>query len=701
MEDALREIIDAVRAGTPVDAVWLDKLVRRHNRAAHDGTRRVAKRRLLPYYLAVRANDPERWAAWNVDEATDRAVVRLLQAKPRRTASGVATITVITKPWRCSSQCIYCPNDIRMPKSYLADEPACQRAERCWFDPFLQVAARLRALTDMGHVTDKVELIVLGGTWSDYSPAYQRWFIGELFRALNANDDERAREAEKRRAFYETLALPRERDDLAAAVASVQKRIDTGELTYNQAWPLVYESDAHRAVADAIEGRDGSASRPGAAPDAQASPLEGAPHPATALDAEALALGSARPVAAPSVPNAPSREGAPTPISPADVERLHRANETAGKRVVGLVVETRPDLITVESCQEMRALGCTKVQLGIQSLDNQRLATNGRAIDDERIAEALALLRLFGFKSHVHFMANLLGATPEADVADYRRLVTDPAFLPDEVKLYPCALVASAQLTKAYEAGTWRPYNEEELVAVLAADVEATPPYTRISRMIRDISATDILVGNKKTNLRQIVEGHLEAENASVQEIRHREIAVDGADAASLTLETVPYRTTVSEERFLQWVTPEGRIAGFLRLSLPTTTIPTLGDTSNGEGATGILSQVAPPVAASDQVTPSVTTGNAKRSPATTLPAQPGEAMIREVHIYGKVAALHQTSEGTQHLGLGRALVEEACRQAAHAGYDALNVISAVGTRDYYRNLGFADHGLYQQRGLQ
>ncbi|MDE8703686.1 histone acetyltransferase, partial [Adlercreutzia equolifaciens] len=83
MEDALREIFDAVRAGTPVDAVWLDKLVRRHNRAAHDGTRREAKRRLLPYYLAVRANEPEHWAAWNVDEATDRAVVRLLQAKPR------------------------------------------------------------------------------------------------------------------------------------------------------------------------------------------------------------------------------------------------------------------------------------------------------------------------------------------------------------------------------------------------------------------------------------------------------------------------------------------------------------------------------------------------------------------------------------------------------------------------------------------
>lgn len=652
MEDALREIIAAVRAGTPVDAVWLDKLVRRHNRADHDGTRRVAKRRLLPYYLSVRASEPERWAAWNVDAETDRAIVRLLQAKPRRTASGVATITVITKPWRCSSQCIYCPNDIRMPKSYLADEPACQRAERCWFDPFLQVAARLRALTDMGHVTDKIELIVLGGTWSDYSPAYQRWFIGELFRALNANDDERTREAEERRAFYEALALPRERDDLAATVALVQKRIDAGELTYNQAWPLVYESDAHRTVADAIEGRNRS----------------GAPCPA----------------GAPSARDVLSLKGAPTPTSSADIEQLHHANETAGKRVVGLVVETRPDLITVESCQEMRALGCTKVQLGIQSLDNERLAANGRAIDDKRIAEALALLRLFGFKSHVHFMANLLGATPEADVADYRRLVTDPAFLPDEVKLYPCALVASAQLTEAFEAGLWRPYREEELVAVLAADVAATPPYTRISRMIRDISATDILVGNKKTNLRQIVEGHLEERQVDVQEIRHREIAVDGADAADLTLETLPYRTAVSEERFLQWITPEGKIAGFLRLSLPTTDIPALS-AHNREtaGTTDGARQGVPSQPADD-----------------LLPAQPGEAMIREVHIYGKVAALHQTGDGTQHLGLGRALVEEACHQAADAGYSALNVISAVGTRAYYRNLGFADRGLYQQRDL-
>lgn len=596
MEEALLEIIAALDAGEAVDAAWLDKLVRRHNRAAHDGTRQVAKRRLLPYYLRVRAEEPERWASWNVSEAADAALVRLLQAKPRRTASGVATITVLTKPWPCSGACVFCPSDIRMPKSYLADEPACQRAERCWFDPYLQVAARLRALTDMGHVTDKVELIVLGGTWSDYPEAYQRWFIGELFRALNASDEEREAQAAARRLAYENAGLPRDPKPLAAATAELQARINGGELTYNEAWGIAYGVDASTPC-----------------------------HPERRREA-------------------PESKD----LSWDALFALHRANEGAAKRVVGLVVETRPDLVTEQSCRNLRALGCTKVQIGIQSLDDDLLAANGRAITSARIAQAMALLRRYGFKSHIHFMVNLLGATPESDLADYRRLVTDPAFLPDEVKLYPCCLVESARLTDHFEVGRWRPYTEEELVGVLVADVLATPPWTRISRMIRDISATDILAGNKKTNLRQIVEATVEQSGAPVQEIRSREISVDGAEVDELALETIVYRTATTEEHFLQWVTPAGKIAGFCRLSLP-------------EGP---------------------------------------EAMIREVHVYGKVAALHRTGEGTQHLGLGRKLVEEACAQARAAGYTALNVISAVGTRAYYRNLGFEDAGLYQKRPL-
>ena len=359
---------------------------------------------------------------------------------------------------------------------------------------------------------------------------------------------------------------------------------------------------------------------------------------------------------------------------------LHRANETAPKRVVGLVVETRPDLVTADACRSLRALGCTKVQIGIQSLSDDLLAANGRAITSARIADAMALLRRYGFKSHVHFMVNLLGADPASDIADYRRLVTDPAFLPDEVKLYPCCLVESAQLTDCYEAGRWRPYTEEELVGVLVADVLATPPWTRISRMIRDISATDILAGNKKTNLRQVVEAAVDATDEEIAEIRSREISVEGATVGDLSLQTIAYQTATTEERFLEWITPENKIAGFCRLSLPT---PPPRDTAN---------EPSPPLIQSEQ--------SEARGSSLASPSAPQEAMIREVHVYGKVAALHRTGEGTQHLGLGRALVEEACAQATAAGYTAINVISAVGTRVYYRNLGFKDAGLYQKRPL-
>ena len=174
MEDALKELIDALRTNPArVDEAWLSRLLRRHNRTMHDAKRSVAKRRLLPYYLSVKANNPAKWESWNVDATVEARLLRILRMKPRRTASGVATVTVITKPWPCSSNCLYCPNDIRMPKSYLHDEPACQRAERNFFDPYLQVRSRVTALKEMGHVTDKIELIVLGGTWSDYPEAYQ------------------------------------------------------------------------------------------------------------------------------------------------------------------------------------------------------------------------------------------------------------------------------------------------------------------------------------------------------------------------------------------------------------------------------------------------------------------------------------------------------------------------------------------------
>ncbi|MCL2826648.1 MAG: tRNA uridine(34) 5-carboxymethylaminomethyl modification radical SAM/GNAT enzyme Elp3 [Eggerthellaceae bacterium] len=602
METLLLDILEELRKTGVLDEKRLARIIHAHNLGLKDNQQHYAKKKLLPYYLKVKESDPSRWAAWGVDEATEKLLFATLQVKPRRTASGVATITVLTKPWMCAGACLYCPSDLRMPKSYLAREPACQRAERNFFDPYLQVASRLRALAQMGHDTDKIELIILGGTWSDYPESYQVWFVAELFRALNDTGGIE-RNAEERRSFYKAKGLSNRADELSVQAAPLQLQVNRGEITYNQAAYRLYgESAAWLEVAQSqVAGFD-------------------------------------------------------------ELERQHAINETAAHRAVGLVVESRPDAVTCESLTQLRRLGCTKVQMGIQSLDPLVLRANSRAIGLDTIRNAFELARVFGFKVHAHFMVNLYGSTPEADIRDYRRFVTESAYLPDEVKLYPCVLVEGTGLCRHFDDKTWKPYRAEELVEVLTADVLNTPPFVRLSRMVRDISADDILAGNTKANLRQLVEERALAFGAPINEIRHREINLAETDIERLALEVFPYETTATDEFFLQWVTPVGRIAGFLRLSLPK----------------------------ADYV----------RKLEHLLPVKPDEAMIREVHVYGKVARLHESGTGAQHLGLGRRIIEAACEICVAKGYRKVNVISAIGTREYYRALGFADNGLYQQKPL-
>ena len=628
MEDIILHILDELRRGRAVDDRALVRIV--NTRAKRDGAekRAYAKRRLLPFYQRVRAEEPERWASWGVTPELERQLVAALRMKPRRSASGVATITVITKPWPCGSDCLYCPNDVRMPKSYPHDEPACARAEQNRFDPYLQVSARLTALAQMGHATDKIELIVLGGTWSDYPRAYQVWFVSELFRALN--------DGAGLRGVREPAPVRRAR--LGAGPHGCRHGPARGRCAPSGALRGVRHLRGRRRARAHRRARAGRRGRRRA----QLQPCPRPPVRRVERMARGVRLAGGRPGRA--------------------RKRLQRENERARHRVVGLVIETRPDAIDPSSLELIRRLGCTKVQMGVQSTDQRILDANGRGIDTARIARAFDLLRIFGFKIHAHAMANLVGATPEADRRDYLRLVTDRAYQPDEVKLYPCALIASARLDAYFERGEWRPYTEDELLEVLVDDVLATPAFCRISRMVRDFSSDDIKAGNKKPNLRQLVERRAAACGRPVCEIRYREIGSADADPAELSLDEVAYETGNTRERFLQWVTPTGKIAGFLRLSLP--------DPAYVERH------------------------------AAELPVAADEAMIREVHVYGTAARLHEADGSAQHLGLGRALVERACEIARAEGYRKINVISAVGTRGYYRALGFHDNGLYQRRDL-
>ena len=611
--DILQQLRDSSQGA--LDTHQLEMLINSHNSginsSAHSTEREklIPKRAILPYFLQVKQKNNELWQSWNVTPELEERFIRSVRMKPRRTASGVATITVITRPHTCSSNCIYCPCDLRMPKSYLANEPACQRAELTFFDPYVQVAARLQALHQMGHSTNKVELIVLGGTWSDYPESYQYWFIKELFRALNEWPNSPSH-IQERLNWYTSFGLQNSEEALSSFVAEQQAAVFEDTATYNQAFHKLYDtSQPHQSAWSQMESTYDEL-----------------------------------------------------------VEQQH-VNETAAARVVGLVIETRPDTITPDNLRMFRQLGCTKIQIGIQSTRQEILDANQRQMSVAQIKRAFSLIRLYGFKIHSHLMVNLLGATPEADKQDFKTFVTDPGFLPDEIKLYPCALVSGTQLVQKYREGTWQPYDKDELVDVLVQDVLNTPPYVRISRMIRDISATDILVGNKHTNLRQMVEQELTSEDVAsrVQEIRFREINQQQVSVAELTLQDFVYTTAVSDEHFLQWVTADNKIAGFCRLSLPHWDKLTSGacDVTDNE-----------------------------------LLVQPGQAMIRELHVYGQALSLGSEGMSAQHQGLGQKLLAKASSIASEAGYTSLNVISSIGTRAYYRAQGFSDAGLYQQKAL-
>ncbi len=610
MKELLADIVEEVKRTGPLDAKRLDRIIQNHNRRFPDPHKHFAKKMLWPAYLGIKERDPDTWSAWCIDDATEQALARTVRMKPRRTASGVATVTVITKPHPCQGTCVFCPNDVRMPKSYLHDEPACQRAERSFFDPYLQMASRLHVLDQMGHAIDKVEVIVLGGTFSDYPQPYRLWFVHELFRALNEAGTPAAQASmQERRTLYEQAGIASDPAVLEEQTAAIQQRVDKGRETFNQAIRELY---------------------------GPASPWERV-----------------------------------SPWQQATLEQVaaqHAANEEASSRCVGLVAETRPNCITPDELCALRQMGCTKVQVGVQSTCAEALADSHRPTSLATMENACELLRAFGFKSHLHIMANLPGRTAEQDKDDYRTLMQHPALQPDEVKVYPCVLIPGTELEQLHGQGAWKPYDEEDLVDVLACNVLATPTHTRISRMIRDFSAESIAAGSKKANLRQLVEDEVQrrchTNGLRVREMRMREVGTQDVDGSALALECETYRTTNTCEHFLQWVDPAGTLAGFLRLSLP--------DASYVHAHEG------------------------------ELPEQVGHAMIREVHVYGRMARLDGDGErgGAQHAGLGRALIERACAIARDAGYERINVISAVGTRAYYRSLGFADAGLYQQKPL-
>jgi elongator complex protein 3 len=282
----------------------------------------------------------------------------------------------------------------------------------------------------------------------------------------------------------------------------------------------------------------------------------------------------------------------------------------------------------------------------------------------------------------LHWMPNLLGATPESDLEDFARLWADPALRPDELKIYPCSIIEGTELYHIWQAGGHTPYGDDELIGLVAECKAMIPPYCRVNRVFRDIPADDIVAGSKRSNLRQLVQDAMSARGMACRCIRCREVRGAPVDGGSLRLTVCAYDTDSTVEQFLSYETGEGRLAGFLRLSLPKGSGT---DRSAGFGRQDPLRIVV----------------GERAEVWRVLPEIAGSAMIRELHVYGPALGIGTASAGeAQHLGLGRRLVAEAMRRARAAGFDRLAVISSIGTRTYYEGLGFTRGELYMSAAL-
>ncbi len=333
-------------------------------------------------------------------------------------------------------------------------------------------------------------------------------------------------------------------------------------------------------------------------------------------------------------------------------------NESALHRNVGLVIETRPDEITPDEIRWLRHLGVTKVQMGAQSLDDRILEMNKRGHDVECTRRATALLRAAGFKIVLHWMPNLHGATPESDREDFAKLWQ--GFCPDEIKIYPNQLLANAELYEYWQRGEFRPYTTEQLIDLIA-DVKTTiPRYCRVNRVIRDIPSTNVVEGNRRTSLRQDVHDEMKRRGTRCECIRCREVRGKQVDPELLKLDDLIYDADHAEEHFISYNAPDEKLAGFIRLSLPS-----------------------------------------KDAPQTQLNDLDGAALIREVHVYGQSLPVGEEKTGAaQHAGLGTNLLHQADQIAKENGFQRMAVISAVGTREYYLERGFERGELYLVKNI-
>ncbi len=452
--------------------------------------------------------------------------------KISRTISGVTPVAVMAEPIGCPGECIYCPAYPEAPKSYTPESPAVLRAKKCDYEPRKQVEERLRILSDMGHPTDKVELIVMGGTFLACAEEYQYQFIKDCYDGLNGN------------------------------------------------------------------GSSG-------------------------------------------------------------LEMAKQMNETAEHRCVGLCIETRPDWCREEEVRRMLEFGTTRVELGVQTLDDDvyRLVRRGHTVAE--VVKATRLLKDYGFKVYYHWMPGLPGSTSEHDLELSQELFSDESFRPDGIKLYPTLVIAGTELEAWYRDNRYQPYPMDEMADLMINIKTLVPGYVRIPRVMRDIPSKFIVAGCKDLALRSALKKRMEQIGVECNCVRCREYGHrlrDGWRIGEPHLKRWDYEASGGEETFLSFEDEGETVFGLLRMRI--------GPLAAGGGDL---------------------------------------AMVRELHVFGSEVPLGEQQAGAaQHRGLGGELLREAERIARDEfKVPKIAILSGVGARNYFRSeCGYQLEGAYMVKEL-
>ena len=350
-------------------------------------------------------------------------------------------------------------------------------------------------------------------------------------------------------------------------------------------------------------------------------------------------------------------------VESTDTEKAQTLNESASSRCVGLTLESKPDWCRPEDVDLMLGYGITRLEIGVQSLRDPVLKYNNRGHTVADSVRAFQVVRDAGLKITAHMMPGLPGATAEGDLADLRRLFEDEAFRPDMSKFYPTLVVPGTALARMFEAGLYKPYSTETVIEILSEMKRFVPSWHRIMRIQREIPAKEIQGGVRDGNLRQLVLRRAEEKGFSCRCIRCREVALRGPNdvACGDTLEYKEQRYEASGgvEVFGSYeLMPSGIISAFVRLRIP--------------------------------------------SAAAHRNELKDTAIVRELRVYGRTVGVgRREGAAWQHRGLGAALMKRMERTASEE-FDArrLLVTSAVGTRNYYRRLGYERQGPYMGRSL-